>query len=78
MAPAVAEAASPVAIALEHAATELWRFARNHKAQAAAHRRSAQQAMEALTRLRRECEAAGIHLVIAQEAETHERNRDSS
>lgn len=63
--------AAPVARALETAAAELHRFARNHKAQAAQHRRLAQQAMEGLARLRRDCEAAGIHLVIAQEAETH-------
>lgn len=67
-----AEATPAVARALEHAAAELRRFARNHKAAAAAHRRMAQQGMQALERLRRDCEAAGIHLVIAPEAQTHD------
>lgn len=70
-----AEATPAVARALERAAADLHRFARNHKAAAAAHRRSAQQAMESLARLRADCAAAGIQLVIAPEAQTHDHRR---
>lgn len=71
-----AEATPAVARALERAAADLHRFARNHKAAERAHRRMAQQGMEALERLRRDCEAAGIHLVIAPEAQTHGPTRE--
>lgn len=74
MSPETAQAAPAATALLERAAADLHRFARNHKAAAAAHRRMAQQGMEALERLRRDCEAAGIHLVIAPtEAQTHDR-----
>jgi predicted Zn-ribbon and HTH transcriptional regulator len=47
------------------AAEALLNSARSHKRAERAHRRSAQEAMEALSQLRRECERLGIRLVVA-------------
>ena len=52
-------------------AADLVRSARGHKRAVNIHRRAARADMEALARLRETCRAAGIQLVIAQEAETH-------
>lgn len=54
-------------------AASLLASAREHKRAVNVHRRAARADMEALARLRDACRAAGIQLVIAQEAETRER-----